>query len=74
MMQKTAMIILLVMASLCSGLALTPEGFSPGRILQAFASMYAPTNPDKNDRVMTFGRELIPEDEPGTIPQQNYLK
>ncbi|MDD3146650.1 MAG: hypothetical protein PHD82_05065 [Candidatus Riflebacteria bacterium] len=73
-MQKTALIILLVMASLCSGLALTPEGFSPGRILQAFASMYAPSDPDNNDRVMTFGRELLPQTEAVLIPQQPYLK
>lgn len=73
-MHKTALLILLVMAYLASGLVISPESFSPGHLLQVFASMYAPSNPEKNDRVMTFGRELIPATTVERIPQQTYFK
>lgn len=73
-MQKTTLIILLVMASLCSGLALSQENFSAGRLFQFIASMYAPSDPRQNDRVMTFGEELRPEVKTANIPQPTYLK
>ncbi len=74
-MQKATLIILFLMASLCSGLAFSHEGLSAGSVLHYLASMYAPADPLKNDRVMTFGRELLVEDKSTThIPQQTYLK
>ncbi|HNX74767.1 MAG TPA: hypothetical protein PLM07_02010 [Candidatus Rifleibacterium sp.] len=57
-MKKTTLVALLFLASLYSGLAFScPDTLSPSRILQVLAALYAPSEPDKNDRFMTFGRE-----------------
>lgn len=74
-MQTKTLIILILMASLCSGLAFSQNSASAGKVLQYFASMYMPSDNQRSEKVMTFGRELLASEESQPeIPERTFLK
>lgn len=66
--QKKILIIIVLIAFLCSGLAhSSPQ--KTGKVLRYIASLYIPADNATNSGMMTFGSELHPD-----MPARTFLK
>lgn len=76
-MQKTILIVIVLVCCLYSGLACSQNQVDTESVLKYFASFYMPAEHETSNRAMLFGQELRPEynSQISTeLPDRNLLK